>query len=244
MATKKQQAIGWIKAIRPKFLVSYVVLGIGGIIIGINHSGNTIDIFLLILSFITIIAAGIGVHYRDEAADWLAGYDLESGGVGVIRGGILKVKPLQIVGRILTLIALGFGIFQIIIVWQLFHSINLIYIFIPLVPVIVFSNFVSEKIPFGHELSPAFAYSMALLWVFLGQGWSFTISTLFFVIFAFLFVTALVPYQDVGDYEVDLKSGKKTLTVKLGIDAVGQVCIIIAVISLIFLYLSIFTISS
>ena len=85
---------------------------------------------------------------------------------------------------------------------------------------------------------------LALLWVFLGQGWIFTISTLFFVIFAFLFVFALVPYQDVGDYEVDLKSGKKTLTVKLGIDAVGQVCIIIAVLSLIFLYLAIFTISS
>ena len=222
MATKKQQAIGWIKAIRPKFLVSYVVLGIGGIMIGINHSGNKIDIFYLILSFITIITAGIGVHYRDEAADWLAGYDLESGGVGVIREGILKVKPLQIVGRILTLIALGFGIFQIFFVWEL------IYIFIPLVPVIVFSNYVSEKIPLGHEISPAFAYSMAL----------------FFVIFAFLFVFALVPYQDVGDYEVDLKSGKKTLTVKLGIDAVGQVCIIIAVLSLIFLYLAIFTISS
>jgi 1,4-dihydroxy-2-naphthoate octaprenyltransferase len=238
MATKKQQAIGWIKAIRPKFLISYVVLGIGGIIIGINHFGNQIDIFYLILSFVTIITAGISVHYRDEAADWLAGYDLESGGVGVIREGILKVKHLQIVGRILTVIALGFGIFQIFFVWEL------IYIFIPLVPIIVFSNYVSEKIPLGHEISPAFAYSMALLWVFLGQGWNFTISTFFFVIFAFLFVFALVPYQDVGDYEVDLKSGKKTLTVKLGIDAVGQVCIIIAVLSLIFLYLAIFTLSS
>jgi len=233
MATKKQQAIGWIKAIRPKFLVSYVVLGIGGIIIGINHPGNTIDIVLLILSFITIITAGIGVHYRDEAADWLAGYDLESGGVGVIRDGILKVKHLQIVGRILTIISLGFAILQVFITWQL------IYILIPLVPVIVLSNYVSESITLGHEVAPAFAYSMSLLWVFLAQGWIFTLSTLYFVIFAFLFVLALVPYQDVGDYEVDLKTGKKTLTVKLGIDAVGQLSIIIAVISLIFLYLSI-----
>jgi len=235
MVTKKQQAIGWIKAIRLKFLISYLVLGIGGVIIGINHSGNKIDILLLILSFITIIAAGIGVHYRDEASDWLAGYDLESGGVGVIRDGILNVRPLQIVGRILTIIALGFAILQIFFVWQL------IYILIPLVPVIILSNYVSEKISLGHEVAPAFAYSMALLWVFLGQGWSFTISTLFFVIFAFLFVLALVPYQDVGDYEVDLKSGKKTLTVKLGIDAVGQLSIVIGVISIIFLYLSILT---
>ncbi|MEJ2252277.1 MAG: hypothetical protein P8Y70_19285, partial [Candidatus Lokiarchaeota archaeon] len=62
-----------------------------------------------------------------------------------------------------------------------------------------------------------------------------------FVIFAFLLIFALVPYQDIGDYEVDLKSGKKTLTVKLGIDAVGQLSILIAVISIIFLYISILT---
>ncbi|MEJ2277920.1 MAG: hypothetical protein P8Y70_09260 [Candidatus Lokiarchaeota archaeon] len=64
----------------------------------------------------------------------------------------------------------------------------------------------------------------------------------FFVIFAFLLIFALVPYQDIGDYEADLKSGKKTLTVKLGIDAVGQLSILIAVISIIFLYISILTI--
>jgi 1,4-dihydroxy-2-naphthoate octaprenyltransferase len=238
MATKKQQAIGWIKAIRPKFLVSYVVLGCGGIVIGIIHPGNTININLLIFSFITIITAGIGVHYRDEASDWLAGYDLESGGVGVIRDGILKVKHLQIVGRIMTAISLCFAILQV------FITLQLIYILIPLVPIILLSNYVSERIPLGHEASPAFAYSMALLWVFLAQGWSFTISTLYFVIFAFLLVLALVPYQDVGDYEVDLKSGKKTLAVKLGIDAVGQLSIIIAVISLIFLYLSILTLTN
>jgi 4-hydroxybenzoate polyprenyltransferase len=54
-------------------------------------------------------------------------------------------------------------------------------------------------------------------------------------------VLALVPYQDVVDYEVDSKTGKKTLTVKLGIDAVGQLSIIIGILSIIFLYLSILT---
>jgi 1,4-dihydroxy-2-naphthoate octaprenyltransferase len=238
MTTKKQQIIGWIKAIRPKFLVSYVILGIGGLIIGINNSENKIDILSLTFSFITIITAGIGVHFRDEASDWLAGYDKESGGVGVIREGLLGVKPLQIVGRIFTIIALGFATLQLFFAWQL------IYIFIPLIPVIIFSNYVSEKIPLGHEVSPAFSYAMALLWVFLAQGWSFTISTLFFVVFAFLLVFALVPYQDVGDYEVDLKTGKKTLAVKLGIDGVGQLCILITVVSLIFLYLSILTLGN
>ncbi|MFX1478085.1 MAG: hypothetical protein ACFFCI_08130 [Promethearchaeota archaeon] len=235
MATKKQQVIGWIKALRPKFLISYVVLGIGGIIIGIAHSENQINIPLLVLSFFTILLAGVGVHYRDEASDWLAGYDIESGGVGVIREGILQVKPLQIVGRILTTISLGLAVLHVFLVWQL------IYIIIPIVIVILASNYITEKVTLGHEFGPAFAYSMALLWVFMGQGWVVTFSTISFVLFAFLFVFALVPYQDVGDYEADIKSGKKTLTVKLGIDAVGQLSILIAVISLIFLYASILT---
>ncbi|MFX1574880.1 MAG: hypothetical protein ACFFB0_19255 [Promethearchaeota archaeon] len=238
MVTKTQQVIGWIKALRPKFLVSYVLLGIGGIIVGITSSKNHIHIPFLVLSFLTIILAGVGVHFRDEASDWLAGYDVESGGVGVIREGILQVKPLQIVGRILTTISFGLAILHVFLVWQL------IYIIIPIAIVIITSNYITEKISLGHEFGPAFAYSMALLWVYMGQGWVVTFSTICFVLFAFLLVFALVPYQDVGDYEADLKSGKKTLTVKIGIDAVGQLSILIAIISLIFLYISILTLAN
>lgn len=237
MVTTKQKVIGWIRALRPKFLVSYVILGIGGVMIGINNVENQLNIGLLVLSFSIIILAGIGVHYRDEASDWIAGYDKESGGVGVIREGILEVKSLQIVGRLLTIIALGLAILHAFLVWQL------VYIIIPIAFVILMSNYITEKVSLGHEIAPAFAYSMALLWVFMGQGWVVKFSTLWFVIFAFLLVLALVPYQDVGDYEADLKTGKKTLAVKLGIDAVGQLSILIAVISLIFLYLSIFTLT-
>ncbi|MEJ2277921.1 MAG: hypothetical protein P8Y70_09265 [Candidatus Lokiarchaeota archaeon] len=173
IVTNKQKAIGWIKAIRPKFLISYIILGFGGIVIGIINSSNKLNAPLLILSLCTILLAGIGVHFRDEASDWLAGYDKIAGGVGVIREGILKVRSLQITGRVLTAISLGLVILHTIIIWQL------IYIVVPIVVVILASNFITEKISLGHEIGPAFAYSMALLWVFLGQGWIFTFSTLF-----------------------------------------------------------------
>ena len=141
------------------------------------------------------------------------------------------------IGRILTVISLGLTILNVFLIWQL------IYIVIPIIIVIVTSNYITEKVSLGHEIAPAFAYSMALLWVYMGQGWIISFSTICFVIFSFLFVLALVPYQDVGDYEADLKSGKKTLTIKLGIDAVGQLSILIAIISVIFLYLSILTVN-
>jgi 1,4-dihydroxy-2-naphthoate octaprenyltransferase len=178
MVTKKQKVIGWIKVLRPKFLISYILLGIGGIVIGI-HAGNEINNPLLALSFITILLAGVGVHFRDEASDWLAGYDVESGGVGVIREGILGVKSLQNVGRILTGISLVFAILNVFLVWQL------IFIIIPIAIVIVASNYLTERISLGHEIAPAFAYTMALLWVYMGQGWNITISTIWFATFAF-----------------------------------------------------------
>ena len=52
---------------------------------------------------------------------------------------------------------------------------------------------------------------------------------------------ALIPYQDIGDVKVDTKTGKKTLTRKLGIDGVGQLSIFIGLISIAFLYLAILT---
>lgn len=55
--------------------------------------------------------------------------------------------------------------------------------------------------------------------------------------------TALFPFcirdRDVGDYETDNKSGKKTLTVKFGVDRIGHLSILIALLSLIILYYAI-----
>ena len=65
-----------------------------------------------------------------------------------------------------------------------------------------------------------------------------TLSIILGSVFIYLIVLALVPYQDIGDVESDLKSGKKTLTVRLGLDGIGHLCIFLALGSLLVLSLA------
>jgi 1,4-dihydroxy-2-naphthoate octaprenyltransferase len=233
MVTRKEKNIAWFKATRPQFLFAYIVLGIGGIALGTAQFRSLPSIEWLMYSFAVIILAAIGIHFRDEAADWIAGFDREHGGVGVIRDGILEAKPLQNWGRALDIVAIGLALVQ---TW--FTPILLVAV-IPSIIIIVGSNYITERIPLGHEVTPALAFMLTLLWTYLGQGWHFTIGTVLFVVFTFVIIFALVPYQDVGDYEADKQTGKKTLTVKLGIDHVGLFSILIALLAMLVLFAAI-----
>ena len=83
-----QKFIGIIKLARPQFLISYLIVGTGGIIVGL-WQGFSIDATIMSYSFFTVILSAIGVHYRDEAGDWAAGYDNEIGGMGWIGNKLL-----------------------------------------------------------------------------------------------------------------------------------------------------------
>jgi 1,4-dihydroxy-2-naphthoate octaprenyltransferase len=233
MVTRKEKNIAWLKATRPQFLFAYIVLGIGGIAIGKAQFKDLPSIEWLLYSFAVILLAAIGIHFRDEAADWISGFDKEHGGVGVIRDGILEASPLQNWGRALDIVAIGLALVQ---TW--FTPILLVAV-IPSIIIIVGSNYITERIPLGHEVTPALAFMLTLLWTYLGQGWQLTVGTALFAAFMFVLVFAIVPYQDVGDYEADKKTGKKTLTVKLGIDHVGLFSIFIALLALLVLFVAI-----
>jgi 1,4-dihydroxy-2-naphthoate octaprenyltransferase len=233
MVTVKQQLIGWIRALRIQFVIGYIILGAGGIVIGSVQFHTPINILQEFIAFSIIILAAIGINFRDEASDWVAGYDKEHGGAGVIRENLLTVKSLQTVGILANFISLLLATIQ---AW-LYPS--LIYVLIPIFIVIVGANYITEKITLGHEIGPAFSFAMCVLWTYFSQGWQLTEATIWFVIFAFILVFALVAYQDTGDYDADKKSGKKTLTVRLGLDAVGQLSIGLALIGLIILYITI-----
>ncbi len=235
MVTTKQQFIGWIRAMRIQFLFAYIILGIGGLVIGYIQFHIPIESVQATLSFVIIFISVIGINFRDEAADWLDGYDKIYGGAGVIREGLLTPKSLQITGRLLNLI--GF----LLAVLQTWFKPQLIWLLVPIFLVVLGPNLLTEKITLGHELFPAFSFIASLLWTFLGQGWVLTAPTIWFSVFGFVMVFALVPYQDIGDYEADKKSGKKTLTVRLGIDGVGQLMIGVALISFVFLYITLIT---
>ena len=233
---EKIKIIGVIKVIRPQFIFAYFIVAFGGLIIGLAQ-GFTINISFAIFSYIAIGLAVVGINCRDEAYDWVAGYDLEYGGMGVIREGIFEAKTLKRWGTGLNLAAITLFLIQ-----ALMFPLLLIP-FIPGLVIMIGANYLTEKISLGHELIPAFSFWGVLMWTYLGQGWILTIPTILFSIFAYLMALSFIAYQDIGDYEADKKSGKKTLTVKLGLDRIGMLSIFIGLMAFITLYIAIISLT-
>ncbi|MFX1512550.1 MAG: hypothetical protein ACFFCQ_08185 [Promethearchaeota archaeon] len=225
-----KQIFGFIRLLRPQFLLAYLIVGIGGITIGLTQDQKLTTSSFGILGFLPVILAAIGVHLRDEASDWVNGYDTEFGGMGVIREDVYSVKTVQILGFLFTIIGIILGVLQALFLPSLWL------IGLPMLVVIVFVNYLTEEISLGHEGVTASSYWGTFLWAYLAQDWPITLSIALFSIFVYLLVFALIPYQDVGDYDVDRKNGKKTLTARLGVDGIGQLSIFIALSSLLVLY--------
>lgn len=235
MITINQKALGLIRAMRPQFLFAYTVFSIGGLAIGVAQQQIVLGFELAIFSILTVLLGAIGVHFRDEAADWISGYDKEYGGMGVIREGTFKPQTFRILGSFINIIAIGLGILHASVYAILYKNLMLFVVGIPMGLVIIFANYLTEEIPLGHELVTGSTYWGTILWVYLGQGWPLTLSALLFSIFGYIMVLAIIPYQDIGDYEVDKASGKRTLTAKIGLEAVGGVSILLALIALLIL---------
>ncbi|MFX1517974.1 MAG: hypothetical protein ACFFC6_16860 [Promethearchaeota archaeon] len=235
--TINQKLFGLIRLARPQFLFAYLIVGLGGLAVGAQQ-GLEIDLFVAAYSIIAVLTSAIGVHYRDEAGDWAAGYDIEYGGMGVIREGTLSENTVRLLGRMISFITIMMAIIQASYMFLFENQPSLLIIGVPIFIMIVFVNYLTEEIPLGHEIITAGSYLATFYWIYLSQAWDITTSVIFFSVFIYLIVFALIPYQDIGDMEVDAKSGKKTLTRKLGIDGVGQLSIFIGLISLVFLYLA------
>ncbi len=225
-----KKIFGFIRLLRPQFLLAYLIVGIGGIAIGFTQDQKLTTNSFSILGFLPIILAAMGVHLRDEASDWVNGYDTEYGGMGVIREGLYSVKTVKRLGFLFTAIGIILGVLQA------FFLPILWFIGIPMLIVIIFANYLTEEIFLGHEMVTASTYWGTFLWVYLAQDWQITLSIALFSIFIYLIVFALIPYQDIGDYEVDKKNGKKTLTARLGVDGIGQLSVFIGLFSLLMLY--------
>ncbi len=229
--------IGFIKLTRPQFLIAYLIIALGALVQGLVQE-LTINSFHALFAISAALFSAIGVHYRDEAGDWASGYDNEIGGMGVIRDGILLENTVRNAGRIITAVAIVAGILQATLLFLNFDQVNLFIIGIPILIVITFVNFLTEEVPLGHEIFTTGSYLATFYWVYLSQNWTVNPSVIFYSVFIFLLVFALVPYQDIADIESDKKTGKKTLSVKLGIDGMGHLSIFVGLFALLFLYVS------
>lgn len=221
---------GMLRATRPHFLWAYLVFSLGGIVIGLIGEAAALGLRYAVFSIITVIICAIGVHFRDEYADWVDGFDSEHGGAGVIREGLVAPSTLRRWGVVFTLAGIAMVLVHTFLVPQL------LIVAVPSIIVIIWPNYLTERITLGHEIFTAFSYWAATLWVYLGQGWALSMPVLLYSLFSFMIALAFIPYQDIGDYAVDKKNGKKTLTVRLGVEHIANLSIMIGILSLLVLY--------
>ncbi|NHJ39917.1 hypothetical protein [Candidatus Hodarchaeum mangrovi] len=236
--SQKEKLVGLIKLARPQFLIAYFIVAIGGLTMGFKES-YPIDLSMAVFAIFNALLSAIGVHFRDEAGDWASGYDKEIGGMGIIRDRIFTEDSVRTMGRILSSLTILLGLLQALIVLVLNNQGILFMIGIPIIIMIIFVNYLTEEIPLGHEIITAGSYFATFYWVFFSQSWVLTPSVLFFSLFLYLIVFALIPYQDIADLEADAKTGKKTLASKLGLDGVGHLAIFIGLLSFLLLYVAI-----
>lgn len=214
---------GLLRATRPHFLWAYLVFSLGGIVIGLIGVGNSLDQRVALFSIATVIVCAIGVHFRDEYADWVDGFDTEHGGAGVIREGIVAPATLQTWGIVLTLVGIA------MVATHAFFVPRLLIVALPSIVVLIWPNYLTERITLGHEVVTAFSYWAATLWVYLGQGWTLSLPVLLYSLFAFMIALSFISYQDIGDYAVDKKNGKKTLTARLGVEHIANLSIMVGI---------------
>ena len=132
--------IGLIKLARPQFLIAYLIIALGALAQGIRQD-FAIDIFHALFGILLVLVSAIGVHYRDEAGDWASGYDLEIGGMGVIRDGIMTEESVRLIGRIISAVTILLGILQAQLLLVNNNSLGLFLIGVPIFFMIVFVNF-------------------------------------------------------------------------------------------------------
>ena len=229
-------ARGWVIASRPQFVIAYVIFFFGGIVFG-KVQGFDPSPDRIIGSIMVMVIAALAVHYRDESADWSAGYDREHGGAGVVRSGLLSAGALSRVGAVLA--ACAIGLIALLCYYEPWAAIA----GVPGIVMILFHNGLTERISMGHELVTALSYWSAVTWAYSTQGWQVTRAFALFSLFSYLVALAFVPYQDIGDYEYDRRSGKKTLTVRLGPDKIGILSIMIGLAAILVLYGALLTLN-
>ncbi|MHA2296984.1 MAG: UbiA family prenyltransferase [Candidatus Hodarchaeales archaeon] len=227
--TTKLKFIGLIKVTRPQFLFAYLVYSVVTLSFGAYLNKSPINGSLALLSISVVLVSASGVHFRDEAADWNNGFDKDHGGMGVVRDGIYRPEKLTRLGILINLVGLIIGTYN-----TLLYPLLLV-VGIPMLVIIAFCNYLTEEVLLGHELVTGFTYLATILWVYIGQGWVMSLPIFLFALFGYIIVLALIPYQDIGDIEVDKSTGKKTLTVKLGIEPITNLSIITALIAMLVL---------
>jgi len=205
----------WLRAIRIKFLLSSVI----AVSLGLSlawHSGHSIDIFHVLLTFAGVISLHASVDLLNDYWDFKRGIDTKtkrtkmSGGTGVLPEGLLKPKSVYLVGIGFLVLGSIIGIYFVIIFGI---TIGLILGF-----AILSVYFYSTKIV-NWGLAEVFVTikgTLIVLGTFFIQFQSINELTILAGIVVGILSSLVLYVTSIPDYDADKEKGRRTLVIIFG----------------------------
>jgi 1,4-dihydroxy-2-naphthoate octaprenyltransferase len=211
----------WIKETRPQFLTLSVVLAFLGTAIAWYHGPVNIG-YALLAGFGLMLTHG-SVNALNDYFDYKSGIDFHtrrtpfSGGSGLLPEAKLPLKQALGIGVIIFLVALGIGIFFVMVKgWQLMPLLVIAVLCMVLyTPVIL-------RTPWP-EWSPGLGLGMLpILGFYFVQAGTYDWKVLIVSVPSGILVHNLLLLNEFPDVEADRKGGRKTTPVMFGFDAAGR----------------------
>ncbi|GAB6281764.1 MAG: 1,4-dihydroxy-2-naphthoate polyprenyltransferase [Ignavibacterium sp.] len=204
----------WILAARPKTLFAAFVPVIVGA--SLAYSENEFNFLVSFLALICSLLIQIGANFSNDLQDYLKGSDTENrvGPTRALSSGWVSVKQMERAIFLVNFIAFLIGLYLVFVG-------GLIILFIGIFCIIAELAYTSGPYPLGyHGLGDVFTF---VCFGIAGTVGTYILNTHYYSNIALIssipvgaLITNILVVNNFRDYEEDKKSGKNTLTVKLG----------------------------
>ncbi len=205
----------WFLETRPQFLLLSVVLAFLGSSIawyyGVFHLGYAI------LASVGLLLSHISVNVLNDYFDYRSGIDLEtkrtpfSGGSGILPDALLKPGQVLWFGLVSFLLALGIGVyFMVVVSWLLLPV-----ILIAAVCVLIYTPFIL-KLRWPEWAAGLGMGTLPILGLYFVQTAGYTTSVVIASIPSGILVHNLLLLNEFPDVDADRKGGRKTLPITMG----------------------------
>ncbi|MBU1449127.1 prenyltransferase [Patescibacteria group bacterium] len=219
--SRRTKVGGYIRAMRPQFLVFWVVMVI---LAGVLSEFPRPSLFMLTL--LGMVFIGVSCHLYDEYKDWMLGRDKECGGMGTLRQGVVTVKWLKRLSiTCFSIAGLVAAYLTFLVGWEVLAFVGL--------GVLILTTLPRHEMMFMvRDLAIIVAVMSAMLGTYFVQASSLNLRVVLFSLGTCMWLMTVVVLQDIPDIKADRKTGKRTLPVVFGVEKATSVGILYGLIGL------------
>lgn len=206
----------WVKLVRANFLLLTVVVFWVGVV-GLVYDGFSLDFLWVFVCFLAALLSHVSVNVLNNYFDFRSGVDAVSiktpfsGGVDVLVRG--EVKP-----TLALFLGVLSGFFAVLLAVPFILACPLL-----VLPVVVYGGLavslytpVFSRIPALAEPIAGTGFSMMVLWCYVSQACTISVTAICLYIISAFLVGLLLFLNEFPDLEADLRAGRRHMVILLG----------------------------